>query len=148
MEFLCQKMAIATIFSTLSAIAMASQPTQAATVFWDLQFLDNAGEQIGTGEFSYDDSAPFEGFFPNFETPDDEDPGDGVFISESDNWYGIQNLTANIGGVTWSVQGPTFPTIQVTFLAIESQKVNMVYFMLGSRLKPMFFQEAMVDLVQ
>jgi hypothetical protein len=103
MKFILSKTAIASVFSTISAIAIASQPTQAATVFWDLEFFGDSGEQIGTGEFSYDDSSPFEDFFVSFEEPINFN--NGVAISKSDNWYALQSFTVDIAGVTWTLEG-------------------------------------------
>ncbi|WP_175561168.1 hypothetical protein [Hydrococcus rivularis] len=41
------KLTVATALCSLSFTAIASQPTQAATVFWDLEFFDSpSGEPI------------------------------------------------------------------------------------------------------
>ncbi|MBW4502256.1 MAG: hypothetical protein KME57_22470 [Scytonema hyalinum WJT4-NPBG1] len=38
----------------LSLTAIEIKPVQAASIFWDLEFFNDSGEQVGTGEFSYD----------------------------------------------------------------------------------------------
>lgn len=41
----------------LSLTAIEIKPVQAASIFWDLEFFNDSGEQVGTGEFSYDPEA-------------------------------------------------------------------------------------------
>ena len=37
----------------LSSTVMEAKQVQAATISWDLDFFDNAGTQVGNGQFSY-----------------------------------------------------------------------------------------------
>jgi hypothetical protein len=95
------KLAVVSSFSALSAIATISMPTQAATVVWDLKFFDElTGDSIGTGEFSYDDSEPFEGTFPNPIPNQPEFPD--ITIRKSDNWYALESFSATIENATWN----------------------------------------------
>jgi hypothetical protein len=94
------KLAFAVAFSSLSSIATISMPTQAATVVWDLTFFNETGDSIGTGEFSYDDSEPFEGTFPS-PVPDQPEFRD-ITIRKSDNWYALDSFSATIAGASWN----------------------------------------------
>lgn len=86
--------------ATITALTTAPS-VQAATLFYDLKFIDQSGATVGTGFFSYDDTAPFEGtFFPPF-------PIDNVTISASEGWYKILSFEAQVNGLNWDITDST-----------------------------------------
>lgn len=75
-----------------SSSIMAVKPSQAAQVIWDLEFLNDSGEQIGTGSFSYNNSTPFSGTFENIYGLS----GDKITVKPEDKWYRLESFTATI----------------------------------------------------
>ncbi len=89
---------------------------QAATLFYDLKFIDQSGVQVGTGSFSYDDTAPFEGtFVPPF-------PIDNVTISASEGWYKLLNFDAQVNGLNWDITDSIGGEEAVFWRPFESEK--------------------------
>ncbi len=54
MQKIYQKTA-AIAFSAIVGVGTITAPTQATTLTWGLNFFDDAGKPVGSGEFSYDD---------------------------------------------------------------------------------------------
>ena len=83
------KIALA-IASVITSFTIMVPRAQAEIVFWDLEFFSTTNNRVGTGEFSYDDTAPFEGTFPG--------PvfGSEVTITADDGWFSLLNFDANI----------------------------------------------------
>lgn len=90
------QVAIATASAALSLAAVAVKPAQAATFFWDLNFFEDNGVQVGSGQFSYSDD------IPTFV------PVSGVFLNEYTGFYttnALRSFSANIDGVQWGGGG-------------------------------------------
>jgi hypothetical protein len=97
LNFLVRKRFLSAIGIAVSLAAFSSFPVKAATVFWDLAFFSE-GTQVGSGEFSYDDSALVEKTFIG---------GGGlsnaIAINASDNWYRLESLSAKVGDLSWTL---------------------------------------------
>lgn len=48
------KLAVITATAALSFTVIDAKPVKAELVWWDMEFFDNTGGQVGSGEFSYD----------------------------------------------------------------------------------------------
>lgn len=88
---------IGTNLATMTVLVSAPS-VQAATLFYDLNFFDYSGEQVGSGSFSYDDTAPFEGTFiaPSY-------PFENVTISANEGWYKLLSFDAQVNGLNWDI---------------------------------------------
>jgi hypothetical protein len=96
MNFYNQKRALGAIGIAVSLAALSSSSVKAATVFWDLNFYSKGGYPVGTGEFSYDDSAPLEGRIPG-------GMANSVVIDASENWYRLESFSANVYSLPWTL---------------------------------------------
>jgi hypothetical protein len=96
MNFLARKRLLNAAGIAVSMAALHSIPVGAATVVWDLAFfIDDT--QVGSGEFSYDDSAPLEETFIG-------GGGSKVEITASANWYRLESFSANINELLWTLK--------------------------------------------
>jgi len=96
MNLFNQKRSLWAFGSALSLALFNIIPVEAATVFWDLNFYTKGGYPVGTGEFSYDDSAPLEGRFPGGIT-------NSVVVEASENWYPLESFSANVYLLPWTL---------------------------------------------
>lgn len=100
-----QTLAVASTSVLVGLLTGFSRSVDAAPVFWDLKFLDDSQNTVGTGWFSYDEASPFEGDFYVGDDPTSGEPP--VFsIDPSDNWFLIDRFYAEIQGETWDFDGP------------------------------------------
>ncbi|HIK32683.1 MAG TPA: hypothetical protein IGS17_19040 [Oscillatoriales cyanobacterium M59_W2019_021] len=104
MTISCKTIAVASTSALVGLLAGFPRAVDAATVFWDLEFLDDSENEIGTGWLSYDDTAPFERDFYVGDDPTSGEPP--IFsIDKSDNWFLIDGFYAEIQGQTWDFSG-------------------------------------------
>lgn len=104
--------------SLATMTVLTSTPSvQAATLFYDLNFFDDSGEQVGSGSFSYDDTAPFEG---TFEHPFTQ--LEFVDIDTSEGWYKLQSFEAQINGINWDITDSVGGDDAVFWRPFETEK--------------------------
>lgn len=84
-----QKIAVTAASVLVGVAGMEVKPIQATTAFWDLQFFDDSGTQVGSGEFSYNTDTLT--FIPTSYLADS-----GFYVST-----GLESFSANIDGVEW-----------------------------------------------
>lgn len=105
--------------SLATITVLTSAPSvQAATLFYDLSFLDDSGEKVGSGSFSYDDTAPFEGIF--------EHPYEPINVDASEGWYQLQSFEAQINGLNWNIGNSVGGEKAVFWRPFETEKLASV----------------------
>ncbi|NMG07639.1 hypothetical protein [Brasilonema sp. UFV-L1] len=95
---LLKKMAATCAGIVLSLTATQIKPVQAASVFWDLNFFNDSGEQIGNGEFSYDPEktaiVTFNTFTPTTGTGTTTISVTGI----------VDSFSVNVAGLEWGTK--------------------------------------------
>ncbi len=95
MTNILRKFALVATGVALSFTVMEAKPVQAATIAWDLEFFDDAGAQVGSGQFSYNtDTNTFVQTIPT-SSPQ------GFTVQNA-----LESFSANIQAQNWGFEEP------------------------------------------